>query len=163
MKRKKTLATLLLGMAAALTTVANAQERVIIIVPSEATETEQTVALTTATEITLGKTDLTITDGAQSITLPYAQIGELILTDPSGVDKITGEQQQYRLRENPVGDMLTIEGHDGAAAAVAIYSQSGAAVARVPEWNGEQLEVSRLAPGMYILTINRQAIKFIKK
>lgn len=72
-------------------------------------------------------------------------------------------ESSIQLKENPVGAYLGVEAYNGAATTLSVYSISGREAVRVERWKGEDVDVSRLPSGLYILHINQSTIKFIKK
>lgn len=73
-------------------------------------------------------------------------------------------ESTLRLRTNPVDRVLSVEGFDRETEAVlSIYTISGREAVRIAAWKGEDVDVSKLPTGVYILRINQSTLKFIKK
>lgn len=69
-----------------------------------------------------------------------------------------------RLRNNPVESVLAVEGFDTSSPAqLSVFSIAGREVIRVRSWRGEDIDVSTLPQGVYILRINQSTLKFVKK
>ena len=82
----------------------------------------------------------------------------------TGVEGVSKEATSLRLRSNPVEAILSVEGYDGSKpAVVSIYSIAGREALHVENWKGEDINVSHLPTGVYILRINNSTLKFIKK
>ncbi|MBD5269412.1 MAG: T9SS type A sorting domain-containing protein [Bacteroides sp.] len=82
----------------------------------------------------------------------------------TGVEGVSKEATSLRLRSNPVEAILSVEGYDGSKpAVVSIYSIAGREALPVENWKGEDINVSHLPTGVYILRINNSTLKFIKK
>lgn len=82
----------------------------------------------------------------------------------TGVTMAKAEQVALSLRENPVGKVLSVVGYDSSKAAqLSVYSIAGREVVRVNAWKGEDIDVSQLPSGIYILRINQTTLKFVKK
>jgi hypothetical protein len=80
----------------------------------------------------------------------------------NGVADVAADLCSLRLRQNPVGDLLEVVGNIDAPARLQIYAISGSRVMLSPQWQGESVDVSALTPGLYILKINNNRIKFLK-
>lgn len=85
-----------------------------------------------------------------------------LMYDGAGVETPV-QESALRLVENPVADVLTVTGHDGTPARLAILSLNGSVALQISQWQGETVNVSSLAPGLYILKIDNTTFKFIKK
>ena len=82
----------------------------------------------------------------------------------TGVEGVSKEATSLRLRSNPVEAILSVEGYDGSKpAVVSIYSIAGREALHGENWKGEDINVSHLPTGVYILRINNSTLKFIKK
>lgn len=161
MNLKKTLSALLL--AAATIPALNAQMK-IVIVPPEGEQAPAEADLTVDTKVTFDADAMTITNGSEVASIPYSLISAVKFDSGSvAVGEISSTKGSLRLRENPVANTAIIDGWDGNPTRLTINSLSGQLVADIKAWNGEELDVTLLSPGAYIININHQAIKFIKK
>lgn len=120
------------------------------------------VPVTTATKVTFPTDGVTIA-GAESKVFPYVQVSKIRFQMESGITGIQAQRATLALRENPVDDVLRISGSLDAPARVTITSVSGQTALRLDEWNGADIDVSALHPGLYLITVNNQTLKFIKK
>ncbi|MDE6057299.1 MAG: hypothetical protein K2F93_04725 [Muribaculaceae bacterium] len=69
-----------------------------------------------------------------------------------------------RLRANPVDESLEFVGFSGAAVPLSICGLKGETLVNVASWSGEGVDVSALAPGLYIARVGESAtFKFIKR
>ena len=102
-------------------------------------------------------------EGDPDVTVSLAE-GKIIsfLTTPVSVGNI-GADRSLALRRNPVETMLEITGHDGNPAVLTVTSLAGQQLVKIDGWQGENVDVTSLVSGIYILNINNQTFKFIKK
>lgn len=123
----------------------------------------EVAALTTGTKITFGEGGVSIlNDGQPTVSVGYPQAQSIVFANYSGVLSLAGQSSLGLLR-NPVGDLLEVKGHDNSPATLGISSIGGGRMLSLKEWKGEAIDVSSLAPGIYLLTINNNTLKFIKK
>lgn len=86
----------------------------------------------------------------------------------SGVGEISGGSNEggWHLTTNPVYDSLCITRSgswpDGVCSLM-VCDMMGHTVAGMPDWKGEPVDMRHLAPGQYIVSINRTSLKFFKK
>lgn len=84
----------------------------------------------------------------------------------SGVESLATDGVALSVYPNPTADILYLclpDGIEPAAASVAIYSVNGKQMWAADGLATSSLDVSRLAQGVYILTVNNHSIQFIKK
>ena len=97
-------------------------------------------------------------------TFPYENVSAITFRygDGAGVGalKVTNN---LRLRENPVQANLEIAGFEGEPVSLTVFDSKGGVVLKRDGWNGENVNVSSLAPGLYFVTVNKTTLKFIKK
>lgn len=82
-----------------------------------------------------------------------------------GIDR---GKSSWGLKANPVsGSFLEIHSENGTSAtlrhSIRISDTSGKLLCGRPDWRGEPIDISRLQPGHYLLTIDNQTITFIRK
>lgn len=95
--------------------------------------------------------------------MPYDQAYYIQLMGViAGIDDITIDSS-LRLKENPVVSTLEVMGYSGGATTLRIFDISGQLSASFSNWEGAPVDVSSLSPGIYLLSINRSIIKFIKQ
>ena len=76
----------------------------------------------------------------------------------------TTDTQTSSIYPNPVKDNLNIRnaenmyGND-----VCIYSITGVLVSKYSQWNGEDIDISHLSPGIYFINTNSTTLKFVKQ
>ena len=122
-----------------------------------------TTPLNLATKISFGQNGIEISnEGSDIINIPYADAQTISFGVKSEV-KFLQSQSRLALRHNPVESTLEITGHDGKPTNLSISALSGTRILSIKAWNGENVDVSSLASGIYILNINNNPIKFIKK
>lgn len=121
------------------------------------------VPLNLGTKITFAKSGVSIAnDGAEAVLFPYQDVKAISFGKGSGVKEFQ-TRNSLGLRQNPVYSNLEVSGHDGAPADLCVISMSGARMMKISGWTGETVDVSALPVGVYILSINNNNIKFIKK
>lgn len=86
----------------------------------------------------------------------------LKFTAVSGVSDIAVARQS-QLRHNPVETTLEFTAAPDAPCTLGVYSLQGTLLLSADGWNGEDVDVSNLAPGLYLVNFNNQSIKFYKK
>lgn len=114
--------------------------------------------------------DFASTPGSIVVKGAQAQPGTFALTDAtvlkfttvSGVSDITSAPQAL-LRHNPVETALEFTSAPQSPCTLGVYSLQGTRLLSVDSWNGENVNVSNLAPGLYLVNFNNQSIKFYKK
>ena len=84
-------------------------------------------------------------------------------TDPSGVEEITDMEQTVSLLRNPVESVLQFCGKPTHPCTLYVYNMQGSLVLQANNWQGHEIYVNSLAPGMYIVHYSNNSIKFIKK
>lgn len=80
----------------------------------------------------------------------------------AGVEGLTIDSS-LRLKENPVMTTLEIEGYTDGETTLRIFDMTGKQRLASENWAGAPVDVTALSPGMYIVSLNRSIIKFIKK
>lgn len=129
---------------------------------SENGEVVKTAPLTTDTRITFGQ-GVTVTNGSETASMSWDDFSRLSFYVTTGLEGVVADSAaQIRLRENPVGNLLLVEGAFSDSA-LAIYSVNGVCYVSLSHWQGESLDVSSLPAGLYILSIDNKTVKFYKK
>lgn len=123
-----------------------------------------TVPLSLQTKISFSQTGIEIAnEGAEPAIFPFATTAKITFkTDGNPVASIMAGNK-LSLRRGIVETTLKIDGHDGTPACLAISSLSGHQMLILRQWNGESIDVANFAPGLYLIKINNQTFKFIKK
>lgn len=80
----------------------------------------------------------------------------------SGVESAAAASS-LRLLQNPVPDFLEFKDYPADPATLTITDVRGAVRYTAQDWNGEAVNVSALAPGFYLVTVDNTTLKFIKK
>ena len=119
---------------------------------SENGEAVKTAPLTTDTRITFGQ-GVTVTNGSETESMSWDAFSRLSFYVSTGLEGVVADPSaQIRLRENPVDNLLMVEG-----------AFSGVCHLSLSHWRGESLDVSSLPAGLYILSIDNKTVKFFKK
>ena len=87
----------------------------------------------------------------------------LKFTSYSGLSDISADNGGVALRHNPVETTLEFTAAPERSCRLSVYSLQGAALLSLDAWNGESVDVSALAAGLYIVNFNNQSLKFYKK
>gem|GEM_PF-1568148 len=122
--------------------------------------------ITTGSVIRFHDGSLSLTDKAsEGIVLSLGDLSRLtFITTPTGITGPVMAREGFGLVNNVVSDALQVTvPSDFTKADIAIVSLSGRLVNRIGGWQGESVDVSSLAPGLYLITINSQTLKFIKQ
>lgn len=146
----------------AVSAVATAETTLTVTLPDGKTKT---VKVTDASELSFGGGVVKFAANADATPETFALTDETVITfngGSGGVTDIATEACTLRLRNNPVGDTLEIIGTTDAPVRLEIYAVGGAMMLQRQQWQGETVDVSALNPGLYILKINNQTIKFLK-
>ncbi|MCM1005428.1 MAG: T9SS type A sorting domain-containing protein [Prevotella sp.] len=80
----------------------------------------------------------------------------------SGISPVLSDGQGLALKQNPVYDTLSFIGAPDAPCLVEMFSLAGHKVMTLNGWAGDDINVSNLSAGTYILRINNQIFKLIK-
>lgn len=113
-------------------------------------------------KVTFEGGDIVVTYGAYTAANPLSEVMSIKFTDneqtPTSVEKILDDASQVRIAatESTVRVMGANHG------AVAIWSVSGQQLYDNRNWNGEEINISHLERGIYIITINNSTFKFKK-
>ncbi len=123
-----------------------------------------TAPLRVGTVLTLKTDGIEIAnEGLSTVALPYSKVQTIAFnTNVVGIGRVESGSA-LSLRRNPVETQLEIDGHDGAEVSLRVTSLAGQLAVSLDAWKGEPVDVTHLTPGVYILNINNQTLKFIKK
>lgn len=123
--------------------------------------------ITTETVITFHEGTLALLPNKESEgeVFNLSDISKLTFTSTAlGVAGIPKFKDGFGLVNSIVSDHLDVTVPDNFTTAdITITSLSGHIVNRIKNWQGESVGVSSLVPGLYLITINSQTLKFIKK
>lgn len=122
-----------------------------------------TAPLTVKTTISFPEGGLTVTNGTDVKVIPWAQVESVHFDTPNAVESLRPEADALRLLTNPADTELRFAGALDAPATLAVTALSGMNMLLINNWNGETVDVSFLAPGLYFATVNNKTFKFIKK
>lgn len=73
----------------------------------------------------------------------------------------TEDEEQLRVYPNPVGNLLQVQGAD--AGAVEVYSSNGRLVRRYATVADGNLDLTGLTPGIYLLRVGGETVRFVKR
>lgn len=159
--KSKTISTALLCVACSLTGYAESK---VILESSKEGEAAKEAGLDVNTKIRFSSTSVQIDNGGNISTIPFSDVEKIrFKTSEISVGSIGMDVAKYALRHNPVESALEVVGYNGVPARLSVSSLNGRQEAVVESWQGESVDVSMLTPGVYLLTIDNETIKFIKK
>lgn len=119
----------------------------------------QTFPVTTATVLTFNDAGLVVTNGEDVGNALFSSFATLNFAEGAvGIGHLTRQLSEQRVLIN--GGLLTVPGQNGA---LTVYTVDGRQVLSRSAYNGETVDISQLAAGVYLAKINRQTIKFVKK
>lgn len=153
---------LLFTLMAAASATAGAQSKMIVRQAESGAESAFTLA---------GISKLTFADGAMTVATKAGAAEQTQVFSLAKVGRITFGGSETAIGKTVASAVRGTFAYDGATvrvgglakpATATIYSASGAAVARVAQWDGSGMNVSSLAPGVYMLNVGGQSYKFIK-
>ncbi len=117
------------------------------------------------TDLRFSETGLEIfDDGVLKAVFNYTDMTAFSFTESTqtGISNLTAPSA-LALRQNPVADALGFTGFDSTSASLVVTDLKGETKVAIPDWRGEDIDVASLAPGLYLVTINKTTLKFIKK
>lgn len=126
-------------------------------------DTEQSVKVVAGDVLGFSNAEMKLMNGEETkASFPLNAIKNLTFAPPSSVEVLTEADEIHPLR-NPVGDLLEIAAPSGEEYTLYIHDMGGMLVHRVSAWKGEPVNVSALAPGIYLVTLKDTTFKIIKK
>ncbi|MCM1490504.1 MAG: T9SS type A sorting domain-containing protein [Muribaculum sp.] len=94
----------------------------------------------------------------------YADIANIsFYYDTATGVKVVEVAEGWKLRSNPVSAFLEPIGKKVDSATLSVADLSGSVRISLSDWHGEPVDVSDLTPGLYLVTIDKSTLKFIKK
>lgn len=160
-KTKQMLATMLM---AACSLGAFADSRVVA--QPKAEDAEKAYAdLTVDTKVRFSATGMEVVNGENVAVFPFADYSKLSFETgiSSGVKDLLANEGTLKLRRNPVESVLQLDGYAGNATTLSVFALNGAQALKIDAWSGQSVDVSSLPAGAYLISVNKQSIKFIKK
>lgn len=141
-----------------------ADSRVVVLPKAEDAE-KAYVDLTVDTKVRFSATGMEVVNGENVSAFPFTDYSKLSFETgiSSGVKDLLANKGALKLRQNPVESILQLDGYTGNATTLAVFSISGAQALKVDAWSGQSVDVSSLPAGVYLISVNKQSIKFIKK
>lgn len=110
--------------------------------------------------ITFGETAMTIITATSEVDIPYAEIQRITFDlGASGLQTLAADRQ---MKVSYADSHLYVSGADGPMD-VAVFSINGTVAFSNPACTDTEIDVSRLASGIYIAKINKAVVKFIKQ
>lgn len=120
--------------------------------------------VTTATVVSFSETGVVVANGEAQATMPFGAFQTLGFGSGSvGIGKVEAVSTRLFVTPNPVRSAMAVAGAESLDATLNIFDTSGRRVVSRSNYNGETIDVSSLAPGLYLAQIDNQTIKFIKK
>jgi len=113
-------------------------------------------------KVTFEGGDIVVTHAAGTYSSPLAEVLSIKFTDdeqtPTSVSQILDDASQLRIATSE-STLRVIGANSGT---VAIWSVSGQQLYDNRSWRGEEINISHLERGIYIITINNSTFKFKK-
>ena len=123
------------------------------------------IPLTTASHLKLTPVGIQVTSGDELDTmLSYYNVQSLsfVFDDIDGIT-LPEADSSLRLCQNPIYDLLMFTEYPELPSTLAIIDMKGSVRFVVEKWHGQDIDVSSLAPGIYLVTVNSCTLKFVKK
>lgn len=139
---------------------ANAQGTHVTLVVTKTNGEEQTLQLTEESQLYFENGErLVIGDGNTTVSFPLAEIQKMVCTEYTGVGETTSSYVQ--LMPNPTRDRFIVSNlqNEGEAR---LYTLDGRLVKVFTATEGQMVDISELASGMYLLHIDGQTFKMMK-
>ncbi len=123
----------------------------------------QAFDLASISKITFGNESFTVsTADGKTATFEYGKVSSIKFDDtPSSVGDIPGDKAAAQLHFR--NGRIEADGWpEGKTATIAVYDMGGRVVLRMGNWDGTPVNVSDLADGIYLFSVDNQSIKFVK-
>lgn len=105
-------------------------------------------------------------NSAAPITIPISTIRKITFGgegDTSSVHELSNDKTDIRIFPNPANDYFELKTAVSEKLLVRIYNTNGVLVASNTFANGDQVDISQLSLGIYVVVINNQSFKLIKQ
>ncbi|HEY6913338.1 MAG TPA: T9SS type A sorting domain-containing protein [Paludibacter sp.] len=125
---------------------------------------EKGSALSSLTKITFSGTNmlLSYTDGTTG-TFDESSVSKMIFGVVSAVGPVVGNDSKLVLYPNPATDYISVKNAAEEAMNYTIYGLDGAALISSNLLSAsQQIDISALKKGFYVIKVNNQAMKFLK-
>lgn len=119
-------------------------------------------AISGVQRVNFGDDALTVVEADKESAFDYTTVSRISFTqnEPSAIDKPATSSNTLKLSSND--GCLTVAGLD-APTQLSLYSQSGASVMQINGYQGASVSLSSLPNGIYVLKVNNQTFKIVKK
>ena len=98
----------------------------------------------------------------ESQIIPFGKIATIHFSSESSADRLTAQTgQDFAATVNASHTLLSLSGYEEGSP-VEIFAITGRRVLLVPSYRGQSLDISALAPGVYIVKSGSHARKFVK-
>lgn len=152
---------LLVCVMAASAAVANAQNTMVVHSANDATKSGTKLEEINKLTFAGNKMVVEMNNGAASKTYDLNAFNKVTFESTSvNIAGTTVEREGLKFSFD--GSIISVSGLKEPAAAV-VYDASGAAMESLAAWDGKRLSVASLPKGMYMLSVNGVAYKFLKK
>lgn len=160
--RKKRLPTIILLVLMFVVCHANAQSILII---KKADNTQQAYNLSDIQKLTFSDTNLVVNviDGTTP-TLAKSEVKSIVFNNEnSGIGEDLADETKVIVFPNPSSDFIYVETNKEEASEITIYNTQGQLVIRAKMPSGYPINISSLVAGVYVLKVENQTIKLLKK
>jgi hypothetical protein len=126
------------------------------------------IAITDVSSIVFETSQLSIKDKQYAViqNFDYSDIIKITFNEELNTESVEEKNSNATLTlfPNPVKDNISISCDETMYGSdLCIYTLTGTLVTKQTNWNGENINVSNLNPGIYFININSTTLKFIKQ
>ena len=122
------------------------------------------IDVSTISSIKFKTTKLIVTDDDENSRDFYFSDVIKITFNEDGASIETANASNINIYPNPVKDNLVINNAEMIYGSdICIYTTTGVLVEKHSQWNGENIDVSHLCPGVYFVNTNSTILKFVKQ
>lgn len=129
-------------------------------------QTTETFSIAENGKLTFSQTELIIDDGVETpIEILIAEIRKINVSqknDVSIIENVITEQSDLVLYPNPAGNYIYLKSSGSEKYPVIIYSITGQKILEGNFTSDEQIDISHLPSGLYIVKTDKQTLKFSK-
>ena len=105
--------------------------------------------------------EFSTSDSALNLSMPFSRIATIHFDSQSYASKVGADLNSLRVTVNPSRTSLTLSGYEDGCR-LEIYSITGSRVLMIPAYRGEDIDISHLTSGVYVVKVGNQIQKFVK-
>lgn len=108
--------------------------------------------------------NMLLKDGDASLeSIPIGQIERITFQTPDAVHDLAADASTFALKRIIVNNTLEFVGNTPQNSQLAIWNLTGVMQLHLTAWNGEDIDITSIPAGMYIMKADQNTFKFIKK